>query len=399
MQTIRWFEDISLRDTDSVGGKGANLGELTAGGLPVPPGFVVTGEAYLDAIGRARHPRNGWWRSWPRPAPRPRTTSTAWRPRRRTSCTRCAIPDDLAAGSSTRTSASETDVRVAVRSSGIGEDAEGTSFAGMNETFTNVAGTERAAGACRRLLGLAVGRPLHLLPRRQGSDRRAGHRRGGPGDGALRALRRDVHRRSLDRGDRPHRDRGRLRSGRGGREREVEPDTYVVARTGPVSSTPGSARSTSRSCVGPTARTSGWSSTRPRAAAGCSATRRSSRWHAWAWPSRHHYGSPQDTEWAMAGGRTYLVQSRPVTAVGGAAGALAAPGQGTLLVQGLAASAGRASGVVRVLQIAGRGRSPAVRRGPRGAHDESGLGPDHAPGRGRGDRRWRHDLPRRHRLA
>jgi hypothetical protein len=33
----------------SVGGKGANLGELTAGGLPVPPGFVITGEAYLDA--------------------------------------------------------------------------------------------------------------------------------------------------------------------------------------------------------------------------------------------------------------------------------------------------------------------------------------------------------------
>ena len=32
-----------------------------------------------------------------------------------------------------------------------------------------------------------------------------------------------------------------------------------------------------------------------------------------------HYGSPQDTEWAMAGGHTYLVQSRPVTAVGGGA--------------------------------------------------------------------------------
>ena len=37
VKEIRWFEDIRLRDTDSVGGKGANLGELTAGGLPVPP--------------------------------------------------------------------------------------------------------------------------------------------------------------------------------------------------------------------------------------------------------------------------------------------------------------------------------------------------------------------------
>ena len=68
-----------------------------------------------------------------------------------------------------------------------------------------------------------------------------------------------------------------------------------------------------------------------------------------------HYGSPQDTEWAMAGGRTYLVQSRPVTAVGGAAAPAAAAEQGTLLVQGLAASAGRASGVVRVLQSPDQG--------------------------------------------
>ena len=34
--------------------------------------------------------------------------------------------------------------------------------------------------------------------------------------------------------------------------------------------------------------------------------------------AEQHYGSPQDTEWAMAGGHTFLVQSRPVTAVGGA---------------------------------------------------------------------------------
>ncbi len=53
MKEIRWFDEIGLRDTASVGGKGANLGELTAGSLPVPPGFVITGEAYLDAVGRA----------------------------------------------------------------------------------------------------------------------------------------------------------------------------------------------------------------------------------------------------------------------------------------------------------------------------------------------------------
>jgi pyruvate, water dikinase len=31
--------------------KGANLGELTRAGLPVPPGFVITAQAYLDRNG------------------------------------------------------------------------------------------------------------------------------------------------------------------------------------------------------------------------------------------------------------------------------------------------------------------------------------------------------------
>ena len=108
MQAIRWFEDIRLGDTGSVGGKGANLGELTAGGLPVPPGFVVTGEAYLDALARAGvrerlvgHPGRGSRRP-------PRTTSTAWPPRRRISCTRCLSPMSWRARCSPPTSASGT---------------------------------------------------------------------------------------------------------------------------------------------------------------------------------------------------------------------------------------------------------------------------------------------------
>ena len=49
MEAIRWFEEIGLADVALVGGKGANLGELTTAGLPVPPGLVVTADAYLDA--------------------------------------------------------------------------------------------------------------------------------------------------------------------------------------------------------------------------------------------------------------------------------------------------------------------------------------------------------------
>jgi pyruvate,water dikinase len=45
VELVRWFEKIRLADVGLVGGKGANLGELTVAGLPVPPGFVVTSDA------------------------------------------------------------------------------------------------------------------------------------------------------------------------------------------------------------------------------------------------------------------------------------------------------------------------------------------------------------------
>jgi phosphoenolpyruvate synthase/pyruvate phosphate dikinase len=60
MEAIRWFGEIGLPDVGLIGGKGANVGELTTAGLPVPPGFVVPAAAYLAAVSesgaRARSP-------------------------------------------------------------------------------------------------------------------------------------------------------------------------------------------------------------------------------------------------------------------------------------------------------------------------------------------------------
>ena len=44
-KNILWFKDISKNDIPAVGGKGANLGEMTNFGIPVPPGFAVTSYA------------------------------------------------------------------------------------------------------------------------------------------------------------------------------------------------------------------------------------------------------------------------------------------------------------------------------------------------------------------
>jgi len=53
-KAIVWFSEITKKDIPIVGGKGANLGEMTNTGIPVPPGFIVTATAYFDFLKRAR---------------------------------------------------------------------------------------------------------------------------------------------------------------------------------------------------------------------------------------------------------------------------------------------------------------------------------------------------------
>ncbi len=45
---ILWFEEVDIKSIERVGGKIANLGELTKAGFPIPPGFAITTEAYRE---------------------------------------------------------------------------------------------------------------------------------------------------------------------------------------------------------------------------------------------------------------------------------------------------------------------------------------------------------------
>ena len=51
MTHTAWFDELRKDDIALAGGKGANLGELSHAGLPVPPGFVVTTTARLTVSG------------------------------------------------------------------------------------------------------------------------------------------------------------------------------------------------------------------------------------------------------------------------------------------------------------------------------------------------------------
>ncbi|MBU0662755.1 phosphoenolpyruvate synthase [Candidatus Micrarchaeota archaeon] len=52
-KSVVWFEEVGKGDVGIVGGKGANLGELSKKAFPVPPGFVVTAHAYFGFLDEA----------------------------------------------------------------------------------------------------------------------------------------------------------------------------------------------------------------------------------------------------------------------------------------------------------------------------------------------------------
>ena len=354
MQEIRWFEEIRLTDTDSVGGKGANLGELTAGGLPVPPGFVITGEAYLDAIGRAGI-RQRLVAILAEAGTASQDDLDRLAAEARDLVHAVPIPKDLADGILKAYRKLGKNVRVAVRSSGIGEDAEGTSFAGMNETFTNVAGDE---DVLRRVVdcwaSLWKARSIFY---RDDKDLTAEPSIAVVVQEMIPSVRSGVMF-TIDpsTGETDHIViEAAFGQGEVVVSGQVEPDTYVVSKDGPrllharvgtqffeiVRGPDGEDQRVDLDAAEGGRRVLSDQEVIEVARIGLA--------------TEAHYGSPQDTEWAMAGGKTYLVQSRPVTAVGGIAAPAATAESGTLLVQGLAASAGRASGVVRVLQTPDQG--------------------------------------------
>ncbi len=354
MQAIRWFEDIRLTDTGSVGGKGANLGELTAGGLPVPPGFVITGDAYLDAIGGAgirerlvailAEARTASQDDLDRLAAEARDLVHA-----------VPIPEDLAADIVANYKRLGKKIRVAVRSSGIGEDAEGTSFAGMNETFTNVAGDEQLLGRvvdCWASLwkarsifyrgdkDLTEEPSIAVVVQEMVPSVRSGVMfTVDPSTGETDHI---VIEAAFGQGE-------VVVSGL------VEPDTYVVSKDGPRLLHARVGTQSFEIVRGPDGEDQRVELDPAEGGRRVLSDDEIIEVARIGLATEAHYGSPQDTEWAMAGGQTYLVQSRPVTAVGGAGATAAVAELGTLLVQGLAASSGRASGVVRVLQSPDQG--------------------------------------------
>ena len=150
MRFVRWFAEVGLQDVGLVGGKVASLGEmireLSPLGIRVPDGFAITAEGYrhfiaaagLDA--RIRELLEGIGKDdvqalVARSAEIRKLITSAELPRE--------IADEAIAAYQTLSARFPNgDTDVAVRSSATAEDLPGASFAGQQDTYLNVRGTD-----------------------------------------------------------------------------------------------------------------------------------------------------------------------------------------------------------------------------------------------------------------
>jgi rifampicin phosphotransferase len=139
---IRPLDTVGRDDVDLAGGKGANLGELVGAGLPVPPGFVLTTEAY-----QAHVQANELSQQILKLAANRRPEVAA--EQIRTLFTEAPMPVRL---HNELLEAYQALGRppVAVRSSATAEDLADASFAGQQDTYLNVRGEAALAAAVQR---------------------------------------------------------------------------------------------------------------------------------------------------------------------------------------------------------------------------------------------------------
>jgi len=139
-KTSVWFNEVTKDDVPSVGGKGANLGEMTRANIPVPPGFIVTAHAYFDFLQRAKITDKI------RELLKPLDANDSKQLQQiagevKQVILNAPMPSDLASD------IKEAYIKmgkglVAVRSSATAEDLPEASFAGQQRTFLNVQGEE-----------------------------------------------------------------------------------------------------------------------------------------------------------------------------------------------------------------------------------------------------------------
>ncbi|MDD4868180.1 MAG: phosphoenolpyruvate synthase [Mycobacterium sp.] len=345
---------LRLGDAEEAGGKGANMGEMVAAGLPVPPGFVLMRSSYLASM------RAGGVDTELAALHREALTKVDNSARLSELCQRLQTLVAKAGVSQ--------DVRdqllacyrklgpncvVAVRSSATGEDGRDASFAGMNQTVTNVTGEHALVAAVQRCWaslftprvityrasrGFTADPAMAVVVQQMIASEQSGVAfTTDPSTGNSEHI---VIEAAVGQGE-------VVVSGK------VQPATYVVDKKTLEVLDVKVGYQAVKIVRGP----DGHDLTvqlEPAAAQARVLDDASLRRIAeLAVAIEAHHGCPQDVEWAIAAGKAWLVQARPITTLGSTASEVPQPTGA--LVRGLPAAPGTASGRVRVLRAPEQG--------------------------------------------
>ena len=350
---VAWLGSISAGDIDTVGGKGASLGELTGAGLPVPSGFVVTADTYrtfIEETGIAGElfaavdvdTADSTALAEAEQRARKLVLETEWPDGQKSDV--LAAYDDLSG-----------EPVVAVRSSATAEDLPDASFAGQQETFLNVPREDLLDRIKRCWASLFTQRAIYyrqeqgfahdavdiavVVQRMVDAEKSGVMFTSHPSTGAPQV----IVEAAWGLGE-------AVVSG------SVTPDNYVFDRTGDELADVTVATKKTM-CV----RDAETGETVERAVPEEKRDQRvlddeeiralrdlGERVEA-------HYDSPQDVEWAIVDGDIYMLQSRPVTTIGEdnaerATGGDAGAESDDVLVSGLGSAPGTASGTVRTVR-------------------------------------------------
>jgi len=358
---IHWLKDLSRADTQLVGGKGANLGEMARARLRVPAAFVIDIQAWAGFRERTGLGAELDERLAGINVDSPQALQGLSRTLRELVESE-PLPSDLAdeiADAYTELSrlAGTEETPVAVRSSATAEDTAQFSFAGMFESFLNVRGRRELLERVKSCWASTFHARVLFYRLKQGMPAEM------PVGVVVQAMVDSDKAGVMFTVDPATRDPDRvvIEAAWGLGEvvvlGQVTPDRYVLSKRSRsiIEESPGTkdfmlvrdpdSGATKRVELAGDARCTGRVLTDPEL-------------EQLADLAQHleaHYHSPQDVEFAIEGGTVYVTQSRPVTTLGSAIGkaTLATTAEAVPIIQGLGASPGMASGRVRVLTSPG----------------------------------------------
>lgn len=142
------FNEIRASDLPLVGGKGANLGEMTHAGFPIPGGFCLTTRAFQQFINAHPNPDEIYKQLENIPANDVEAVRSAGQ-RIREALLTVPIPAEIIEDVKQAWQAAGVEHAYAIRSSATAEDLPDASFAGQQDTYLNIVGEESLLDAIR----------------------------------------------------------------------------------------------------------------------------------------------------------------------------------------------------------------------------------------------------------